>query len=303
MPWPKKSNKQPARQPRLMPGQEDYAFRRSRTITGSTSARVAPSAENRSQLKTPRLKAHELYQQRSRILRLLLVLSGGIILLVFLVANYISAVPVRYVQHNNEADTATYQAAIDAYFGQNPLQRFGFLLNATQLQAFVQSQRSEVDSLRVDTEWYGGNPHFVVQFRQPVLVWQTAGQQFYVDAKGIAFDYDHFKQPLVAVDDESGISPDSGSSVASQRFLRFLGKLVGAVNSSGKGEVEAIIIPPSTRQIDLRLKGRGYAIKTHIDRDPLQQAEDIANALKYFDEKAITPEYVDVRVVGKAFYK
>ena len=79
--------------------------------------------------------------------------------------------------------------------------------------------------------------------------------------------------------------------------------MVGAVNAGDKGAVTDIIIPASTRQVDLKLQGRGYPFKTHTDRDPLQQAEDIINTIKWLDDKKLTPEYVDVRVEGKAYFK
>lgn len=282
----------------------DYTFRRSRTLTGTTSPKVNPSAEGRSQLKTPRLKEHELRQQRARVGRLLLFIALCIAVLTFLLMNFIGDFRFSYPQQTSATpQSQSYQRSLHEYFIERPFERFGFALDPKQLEGFMREKHAEIIGLSVEREWYGGNVQFLVYFRTPILMWQVGAQKFYVDDQGIAFQYDHFGTALVSVTDQSGIAPDSGNSVASQRFLKFLGKMVGAVNAGGKGRVVGVIIPASTREIDLRLEGRDYPIKTHIDREPLQQAEDIINALNYFDGKKSKPEYIDVRVAGKAFYK
>lgn len=299
-----RNKNQPVRQPK--PGTDDqgYVFRRSRTLTGTTSPNVTAGAESRSQLKTARLQAHELHQVRKRILRILFVLVAGIAILSYLVASYISTVHISYPQPGTQPPSVVYQQTIGDYFSQRPLERFSFALNAQQLSSALTAAHPELLSVDIDKGVLGHGTNFILQFRKPILVWTTAGQQFYVDNQGIAFQYDHFGGKYVSVSDQSGLSPSqSGGTVASNSFINFLGKMVGAVNVGGRGMVTDIIIPAATREVDLKLQGRGYPIKTHTDRDPLQQAQDILNTLKWFDDHKITPQYVDVRVAGKAYYK
>lgn len=303
MPWSKKQ--QATRQPRLMEGQNGYVFRRSRTLTGTTSPKVAASAEKRGLLKTQRLKLHELRLQRNQVLRGAAVIVVLIGIAVYLGSTFIASPHIGYAQAGvHEPNTPVYQQTIQQYLNERPLERFGLILNTEQLEAYLKSKHSELRSTVVQRAWYGGDTSFSFYFREPLLVWQTAGKQFYVDDQGVAFSYNHFAEPAVIVTDQSGISPETGGgAVASSRFIGFLGRMVGAVNGYAKGNVESVILPASTREIDLKLQGRAYLIKTHIDRDPIEQAEDIANALSYFDKAGIKPEYVDVRVAHKAFYK
>lgn len=287
-----------------MDGQGDYVFRRSRTLTGTTSQQVAPTAEKRGQLKTDRLKTHERQQKRRHTLKVALAAGciGGI--LWFLGAMFIRTPVVSFVQGVNTPNAHQYQQSISAALNSNILQRFGFFVQQVPLEVYIKQKHSEVQSLTVSRTWYGGDVAFTIGFRRPILLWQTGGQRFYVDSEGVAFAYNHFAEPSVTVTDESGIPPEAtGGAVASSRFIRFLGQMVGAVDQYGKGRVVSIAIPSSTREIDLRLEGRDYPVRTHIDRDPLEQAEDIANALSHLDSKGIKPAYVDVRVAHKAFYK
>jgi cell division septal protein FtsQ len=296
--------KEPVRNPRAGTDDQGYVFRRSRTLTGTTSNKVNPTAESRSQLKTVRLQAHELHQFQRRVARVLVVVMAVIAVLCYLLVTYISTIAVRYSQPGGSPQTAAYQQTIQQYFTKHPMERFGFSINRKQFASDMQAAHPELSSVDIDKDWYGGNVRFMLQFRHPLLVWETGGHRFYVDNQGAAFEYDHFGGKYVSVSDQSGISPSvSGGSVASNRFINFLGKMVGAVNVADKGQVTDIIIPASTREVDLKLQGRGYPIKTHTDRDPLQQAEDVVNAIKWFDSKKVTPQYVDVRVAEKAYFK
>jgi hypothetical protein len=301
--WFKKKN-EPTRQPRLLDGQNDYVFRRSRTLTGSISTEVNATAEHRGQLKTDRLKLHELKAHRRSLLRMLSVVVLVILALGFLIANFVLSPSVVAGQPGvHQPDVKAYQNTILKYFNDHPMERFGFLLDSANLQAQLKASHTEVANTTIERDWYGGNLRVTLFFRKPLLMWRTGSKQFYVDAQGIAFAYNHFAEPDVAVTDQTGLPPDQSGIIASTRFIRFLGRMVGAVNDYKKGRVTSVIIPPSTREIDLRLEGREYPIKTNSDRDPLQQAEDIANALAFLDSHGIKPQYIDARVAHKAFYK
>jgi hypothetical protein len=303
LPWAK-NKKQDTRQPRLMEGQNSYVFRRSRTITGTKSADVPTSAPLRGQFKTDRLRLMELREHRKQILKFLGGVVLAIFILMFLVVNFIVTPSITFAQKGvHQPSASNYQKSIYTYFDDHPFERFGFALRPTDLQDQITHDHPEVLGIGVQRDWYGGNVQFTIVFRMPLLVWKTGGKQFYVDAKGVAFTYNHFADPTVAVTDQSGIPPDESGVVASSRFIRFLGQIVAAVNGYGKGIVMSVIIPPATKEVDLKLGGREYVIKTNTDRDPLQEAEDIANALKFFDQRGIKPQYVDVRVAHKAFYK
>jgi hypothetical protein len=301
--WFKKKN-EPTRQPRLLEGQNDYVFRRSRTLTGSISPEVSATAPHRGQLKTDRLKLHELKAHRRSIVRMLGVVFMAIVVLSFLIANFILTPNVTAGQVGvKRPDVEAYQNTILTYFGDHPMERFGFLLDATNLQNQLKASHTEIANTTLERDWYGGNLRVTLFFRQPLLVWKTGAKQFYVDAQGVAFSYNHYAEPTVAVTDQTGLPPDQSGIVASTRFIRFLGRMVGAVNDYKKGKVTSVIIPPSTREIDLKLEGRNYPIKTNSDRDPLQQAEDIANTLTFLDSHSITPQYLDARVAHRAYYK
>mgnify|MGYP006147020189 CR=1 FL=1 len=78
-------------------------------------------------------------------------------------------------------------------------------------------------------------------FRKPVVSWDIKGQKYYVDANGDAFQINYYGEPAVTVVDESGIDPSTGA-IASGRFLRFMGRLISLIDSSGVTTVTGVVL-------------------------------------------------------------
>lgn len=295
------------RQPRLMEGQDSYTFRRSRTITGSLSNEVKTTRSNSPDLKSERLKLHELHQHR-RILKAAI----ACLVLTSCLAAYFLLNSVAFAEKQFDApgeipadDKTALQATINDYINRHPLEAFLATMNAERVEQFVQASHPEVAALRIEGRWLAGGGRMTLTFREPIIVWKIQNSGFYVDENGTAFTKFYGQDPPLKIEDTSGFTPNISdrASVASKRFIGYLGQLLGAVKAEKIGTVERVVIPSSTRQMDIYLKGRGYPIKTHTDRDPYGQAEDIKNALRFLDSHHTTPEYVDVRVEGKAFYR
>lgn len=299
----KKKKDVPIRQPRIIEQNESYAFRRSRTLTGSTAAGIRAVGEDRAQLKSPRIHLHELRAHRRRLglylFGALLVLAAGGVLVTQFVGKVAS---VTTTPQGTAIDTSHYVKVLDDYYGEHPFERFRFALNSGRLTGYLSQKAPEVAGMKITASGIA-QATMAIDFRQPVVVWEISGQKYYVDADGHDFKINYYPEPTVVVKDQSGISPDAGA-VASNRFLHFLGRVVSLTNESGVAKVNGVIIPPdTTREVDLQLEGRGYVVKTLLDRDPAAQTTDVLNVLKYLDAKGIKPQYVDVRIAGKAFYR
>lgn len=294
----------PIRQPRIVSQNESYAFRRSRTLTGSSADAVKTVGESRAQIKSPRIRAHELRQHRRKLSLYLLaslgVVVGGWMLIDQFTGGFGNIV---VTPANPRVDTSRYEKLMNDYFASNPLERFRFVLNQPRLNSYLADKAPEVSHMELSDASVPGRSDLTVAFRQPIVVWEIARQKYYIDASGHAFQQNYYGEPTVVVRDQSGIDPSAGA-IASNRFLHFLGRIVALLNESGVAQVNGVVIPPNTtRQVDLKLAGRPYVVKTLLDRDPAEQVSDIINTLKYLDSKHLKPQYVDVRVSGKAFYR
>lgn len=282
--------------------EERYAFRRNRTITGSIASNVASANESNAQLKSPRVQAHELSNKRRSIGMVLLMVLAGCVLLFTLIYQFTAVPVVKTTDSSIKLDDA-YVEVVQSYFSTRPIERFRFLTNTNQLNDFVQSRSPEVADVHITGSAGFGQSMFILTMREPIAGWSINGKQRYVDSTGVAFVNNYFTSPSVQIIDNSGIQVQAGQAVASNRFLGFVGRAVGLAKTQGYIVQQVIIPSGTTRQVELRVNGVGYSIKLSVDRSAGEQMEDMARVIRYLKERNINPEYIDVRVAGKAFYK
>ena len=300
--WFKKKQHEQVRQPHISDNNDAYSFRRSRTLTGSSSDTVRAAAEPRGDLRSERLKTHDLRKHRRKLGWLLLASLVIIGCLWTLLAQFIPSVSAT-TSGVDDSVRASYAATVHQYLSDRPSERFFFSLEQSELKRIVQAQHPEIRDFSLESTGFLQPAHAVVVLRQPIASWTIAGEKYYIDDQGVAFKRHVGTEPTLVVEDRTGIDPADAGAVASARMLRYTGRLVALVQQAGY-TVEKVELPPQTsRQIDLRIAGKGYVVKTNLDRDPAGQAADVVNAVKYLESKQLAPAYVDVRVSSKAYYK
>lgn len=281
-----------------------YAFRRNRTLTGSAaSSVVAAGGAASAQLKSPRLQAHELAEHRRRLgVVLSIVMLVGVVVLI-LVQQFTASPIVRSKNVAVSLDATMYEGLIQDYLKTQPLERFRFSLNTPALLGYMQKHAPEVQTIDVGGFAGIGKTSFTVVPRTPVASWTIGKGERYVDRTGTAFSRNYYKAPQVEIIDESGVQAVSGQAVASDRFLGFVGRVVGIAKTHGYTVTRVAIPEGTTRQIALIIKGLSYRVIVSIDRPAGGQMEDASRAIKWLKSHSTTPEYLDVRVSGRAFYK
>jgi cell division septal protein FtsQ len=279
-----------------------YAFKRNRTLTGSSSSQVSSSGELNAQIKSPRVQAHHLARQRRHVgLLLFLVVLGS-----FALYGLISQFTARAIVVTNDASVVldnSYEKAIQNYFAEQPAERLRFLLNIDHLRQYMQTTTPEVQDIKIIGSSGLGKSKFQVEMRQPIAGWSINGQQHYVDDSGTPFSRNYFAAPSVQIVDNSGIQVSAGQAVASNGFLSFVGQIVGLSKAQGYIATQVVIPAATTRQIELHLKDISYPVKFVVDRPAGEQVEDMAQTIAWMKRHNLNPQYVDVRVSGKAFYR
>lgn len=282
--------------------QKRYSFRRNSTLTGSASSTVVSPNESKAQLKSPRVKVHELTKQRRHIGGMLLLVLCSVIGLTGLVSQFTAGVAVKTHDSSQQLDSS-YQEAIQTYLAARPAERLRFLTDTNRLSDYLRRKIPEVASVSVEGAAGFGKSTFVLTMRTPIASWSIGSRQHYVDAKGVSFTRNYFAPPPVQIIDNSGVQVETGQTVASNRFLGFVGRTVGLAKSQGYTITQVIIPAHTTREIELRLAGLNYPIKFSVDRGAGEQVEDMARAVKWLTGHNQAPKYLDVRVSGKAFYR
>lgn len=289
------------------PSESDYSFRRSRTIVGSAHSGVRAASEAHGQLKSTRLQEHELRKRRRKLSVFLLFSLAVVSGLGYLLSEYTNGVSEVRIKNLVSAGTeykVAYKGLAEQYLAEYPFERFRFALNTERFSKYMQDRRSEIASSEITRPTDGiGVSDLEVDIRKPIAQWRINSKPYYVASDGVVFENNLYEEPVVSVIDQSSIGSDDPNFI-SLKLLRFIGRVVTLVEKDTGYVVESVTLPSGTiRQVDLKIQGRPYTIKAHTERDPVQQATDIVNTIKYVTSKGITPQYLDVRIAGKAYYR
>lgn len=277
-------------------------FRRNRTLVGSLSPQVTSASELTGDLRSPRAHAHHLMAHQRMLGTTLLLVVGAICFLTWLLYEFTAGIQVAPTA-SIVVDTPRYQRAINDYLIAHPLERLRVLLNEGELTKYLAGVTPEVKAVQSGGAAGFATSQFDITFRQPVVGWLIGAKQYYVDDRGVSFQANYFTPPVVKIVDQSGVPQVAGSTVASSRFLRFVGQAITLAKAADLTITQAIIPANTTHEIELVVSGHDYPIKLSLDRPVGEQIEDMQHALAYFDSKGQKPKYVDIRVSGKAYYQ
>jgi len=98
------------------------------------------------------------------------------------------------------------------------------------------------------------------------------------------------------------VDEDNGGQI-SMRVKEYIAQLESDFQDLGYRVVKVTLPTGTSRELYVDLEGKEMYFKINIDRDTAVSAEDVKRMLKYLEERDLHPEYVDVRVEGKAYYK
>lgn len=255
--------------------------------------------------KTERQRLKQLRQLRRRmaaVLAVIIILAiFGFALLMQYSSNISGATAGKDIKLT-ETDVKKYEDIVNEYIAKNSFERFDFARRGSVLEQYVESRAPEVSSVKLSTSGIMSSK-IVLKFRQPVAMWVSGNKVSFVDDKGVVFERNYYDAPAISIQDDSGIAVGNGVATSAS-FLSFIGKTSVAIEKIDGLKIDRVVIPKgSARYVEIYLAGRNYPFKAQISRDATSQASDIAVMVRYLDSHSITPQYVDCRVVGKAFWK
>lgn len=274
-------------------------FLRNRTLTGVMSQEIGSDSEG------TRAYAHKIHRHRRTRRSVLIVATFFIVLGALLFSNRVMFSDITVLDNNasfSDDDKKSLKESFNTYLSEHPAQLFMLTLQTKEFLTALQVAHPEIKTAYFQSEFFGLKHTLRIGLRTPLLEWNVAGKKYYVDSQGVAYVYNYFKAPSVSVEDQSGITFSDSTNIP-RRVIAYIGQLTGALQTNGIGTVSRVVIPASSREVDVYLEGREYSLKTHIDRDAYETAGGIKSILTYLDQRGVKPAYVDVRIEGKAFYK
>ncbi|MFO0970758.1 MAG: hypothetical protein U0520_00190 [Candidatus Saccharimonadales bacterium] len=296
------------RQPKAGIGE---VFRRNNVVISRSQREMAARQQSVTQRQQDRKKLLARRIVRNRTLALV-----GLCLIVAL--GY--RMQITRVQLRSNASTKLtteladqYQASILRAYHEHTVLGQSWLLDEAGLKSAITKQYPEIQWLEVSqTAPISAALKVDVRFRKPVFVWKdVSNTQQFVDANGVLFsrNLDPSVQinRLTQIEDQSGVALDAGASVLSTQLIQFIGQLhnqIPSVYGGGDVKVSRVIVPRSTREVQVQLSSQAYIVKLSSTRPLPEQVGELGSLLGYLKAKNITPaEYIDLRTPHKAFYK
>ncbi len=283
-----------------------HAFRRNRTLTGSLSSGVSSVSEHNSELQSTRVQAHHLRRHRRRLSMVLFVVLAVIVGLAWVI--WQSIVTVRIETDNGASqplNAKPYTDEIQHYLDSHPFERYRASFNVGGVTTYLQNHGfPEVGGISLNAVHHQiGIATLTLSMRKPVVSWKTGASRLYVDKDGIAFARNYYADPTVEVVDQTGIQTVNNQVLASNRFLGFIGLIIGHLHEQGLSVSQVVLPADTTHQLLVSMQGVSYPVKISVDRPAADQAEDTARTVRYLASKGIVPKYLDVRIGGRAYYQ
>lgn len=204
-----------------------------------------------------------------------------------------------------------YEAAWLDLFKQNaPLGQY-WLLDEVKLEESILRANPEVQDITLSsTVPFGTDLAISVRFRRAVFTWRDAtGELRYVDKDGVLFskelDASVNAKNLISIEDQSGTVLDPGNPVLTTDLVKFVGRLHDQIKTVyPRKTIAKVIIPISTREVQIQVGDMPYLIKFSSERELVEQIHELDVLVKHLAVQTIQPTaYIDVRIPGKAFYK
>ena len=249
-----------------------------------------------------RSENQKLVIRRRKLGAFFVVLAIFISLISIFLFQFISKVSVVSNESKSQ-NLSKYEKSVEEYLNINPSERILSNLNKNALLESLQKDYPEVLSIS-DIKFNGLTSYKIyLDFRKPVASWLVDGKEFFVDSEGVSFNVNNFEKPSLNIIDDSGAIVSNGKNVASSSFFSFIGKLVSAANKQGL-EISKIRIPPlSLRQVEVSVKGVSYFARMSTADSAEGQIINFKKAIEYFRTHKISPNYIDLRIEGKGYYK
>ena len=249
-----------------------------------------------------RSENQKLVIRRRKLGAFFVILAIFISLISIFLFQFISKVSVVSNESKSQ-NLSKYEKSVEEYLNINPSERILSNLNKNALLESLQKDYPEVLSIS-DIKFNGLTSYKIyLNFRKPVASWLVDGKEFFVDSEGASFNVNNFEKPSLNIIDDSGAIVSNGKNVASSSFFSFIGKLVSAANKQGL-EVSKIRIPPlSLRQVEVSVKGVSYFARMSTADSAEGQIINFKKAIEYFITHKISPNYIDLRIEGRGYYK
>lgn len=258
----------------------------------------------------PRPKAEKSIDMGQARSRWRLLPSAAIIAAIiasFLFSLTLSSDPVVSTVNDEPAvyrPLSEYAAAAKGLMAESPGNRTKLTINTKNIEQALVDRFPELEAAVLRLPVLGRKPSLIVDISSPVLLLAAFNKVYAVNSTGMitadaATLSSEAKSGLPVVRDRSGLEVSVGSQTVTTETVSFI-RSVKAQLDAKQLKASELALPAAWGQLDIRLEGVRYYIKTDTSGDAKVQ---IGSYLAVIEQGIRPSEYIDVRVEGKVFYK
>lgn len=205
--------------------------------------------------------------------------------------------------------TTVYEAAANRQLSSSVWSRNKITVNTSGLSRALLNEFPELSSVSVTIPLLAHRPVVYIATAQPALILVTSNGSFVVDTTGKALiagtNAASLNQPkLPQLNDQSGLRIQANHQALPATNVGFI-QVVIAQLAAKQFIVSGMTLPPAASELDVHLNGQPYFVKFNLESDqPREQAGTFLATIAQLRRQNITPgQYVDVRVLGRSYYK
>lgn len=205
-------------------------------------------------------------------------------------------------------DLDYYERDIERLFAGSLANRSKLLIDTSAMSERIQRAYPELGQVGVVLPLAGRRPIVHIDPSPPALILASPMGAYVIDTEGrVIAEASQLESSargnLIRVRDQSGLPLRRGTNALPRQSVTFIQEVTRQLTAK-ELTVESMELPRAAYQLDVRLKGTGYFIKFNTRGQGRVQSGTYLALREYLRERNLTPgRYVDVRVVGRAFYR
>ena len=197
---------------------------------------------------------------------------------------------------------SAYRADAQKVLSGSVFNRFKLTLDTKGVAAGLQAKHPEIRYAHVSAPVFGSTPRVSLTLMNPVGILQSAGATYGLDATGHTLAASEGSPELPLIIDEASVVPVPGERFLPASTVKAVTVIVEQVSAAGM-EVTTVTLPKANPyELAVRLRDKPFTIRFNLEADMMQQSGAAIATIKHLGE-AQPKEYMDVRVLGRVYYK
>lgn len=202
---------------------------------------------------------------------------------------------------------AVYEDYVAKQLAGSLLNRSKLTINTEPIAVSLSRQFPEVANAVITIPLIGHRPIVHVAVSSPAFILATSNGAYYISSSGVPLvrvaDVVHQVDGIATVTDETGLTVTLGQQILPADTVSFISEIIGQFKATNT-PFGQIVLPLEANELQARLPNLPYVVRFNTLEEARTQFGTFAAVKQRLEGSGESPkEYIDVRVVERAYYK